>query len=978
MTAPEAKPNMAQTCYIIDGHAQIYRAYYALPGLTSRTGEPTNATFGFATALLKLLLERKPTHLALAMDAGASGREILAADYKAHRKPMPEDMPVQIERICQIAAAAGIPILQIPGFEADDVIATLTARLEGEASQSGYDIFICSRDKDLDQLIGPHVRLYDIQTGEVFDEQALVEKKGYTPRQAADVLALTGDSADNIQGIAGVGPKTAAKWIGQFGSLDNLIKHADEIPGKAGQSLRDNLAVLHQSRQLVALQRNVPLELNYAAMWVDPAALEKLRPIFTELDFHRLLTTLHQVQDALGATESSGIKVDSRAKGISPPAHSEPEPGETKSVAGYEATGLFADLETDAMPAKNDSKTLPAQSEAVREQSSPLAEVAGDYRLVNSFEQLSDMLRDIDEQLDAAPERRLAVDTETDALGAMQSRLCGISLCVREGLAWYVPVMGPGCELSLELVREKLQPLLADPGVKKIGQNLKYDLNVLRRHGFGLDGIFLDTMVASYVVDASRRSHSMDSLAQDYLKLRPIPITDLIGRGSKQTSFADVPLDRASRYSAEDADVTMRLARLLLELVRTQGQDKLLFELEMPLVRILADMEFTGVKVDTKLLEQFSRDIGKKIADLRLRILDAAQTDFNPDSPKQLAQVLFMKLGLPVIRKNKTGPSTDMEVLETLAEQHVVPAMIVEYRQLAKLQSTYLDALMHQVSPQTGRVHASFNQTIAETGRLSSSDPNLQNIPIRTDIGREIRRAFVADSPEFCLLTADYSQIELRVLAHFCREPALLEAFAGDMDIHQFVATQVYHTTADQVTPQMRRVAKTVNFGIIYGQTAFGLAKVLKISRQDADAFIAAYKSRFPKIDQFAQQCIQQAMHEGYVTTISGRRRKIPEIQSSNQSLRQFGQRAAINTVIQGSAADLIKQAMVNIDRKIRTAQKEIRLILQVHDELVFECRKEKVEHFAQLVKTEMEHAMELTVPLKVDLGWGDHWLAAK
>ncbi|HTV48709.1 MAG TPA: DNA polymerase I [Phycisphaerae bacterium] len=963
---------MTQSYYIIDGHAQIYRAYYALPGLTSRSGEPTNATFGFSTALLKLLQERKPTHLALAMDAGSSGREILSADYKAHRKPMPEDMPVQIERICQITATIEIPIFQIPGFEADDVIATLVEKLTRGQQNEDIEIFICSRDKDLDQLISPNVHLYDIQTGEVFDEKALLDKKGYTPAQAADVLALTGDAVDNIPGIPGVGPKTAAKWIAQFGTLDNLIKHADEITGKIGQAFRDNLAVLDQSRQLVALKRDVPLELNLSSLQVNPAALEKLQPIFTELDFHRLQGTLRQVQQTLGAANiPSRPTPDVRLPSSSPPA-------KTKPTSKPAETGLFSDISSTSSETSLPTPDSQLPSMAASPTLSPLPEVQGDFRLVNTFEDLEKMLRQITADLKESPDRRLAVDTETDSLGAMQSKLCGVSLCVHETLAWYVPVMGPGCQLSLELVRQKLQPLLADPKIKKIGQNLKYDLNVLRNHGFTLDGIFLDTMVASYVVDAARRSHSMDSLARDYLKLEPIPISDLIGTGAKQSSFADVPLDRAARYSAEDADVTMRLARLLLDMVHKQGQDKLLFELEMPIVRILADMEFTGVKVDVALLQQFGRENSKKIADLKQRIMAAAQTDFNPDSPKQLADVLFTKLGLPVIRKNKTGPSTDLEVLETLAEDHEVPALIVEYRQLAKLQSTYLDALVRQVSPKTGRVHASFNQTVAETGRLSSSDPNLQNIPIRTEIGRQIRRAFVAGGPQFCLLVADYSQIELRILAHFCREPALLDAFTQDMDIHQFVATQVYHTSPDKVTPDMRRVAKTVNFGIIYGQTAFGLAKVLKISRQDADAFIAAYKARFPNIDFFARQCVQQAMHEGFVTTISGRRRKIPEILSSNQAVQQFGRRAAINTVIQGSAADLIKQAMVNIDHKIRPSADQIRLILQVHDELVFECRKENVELYSRMIKHEMEHALELSVPLKVDVGWGDNWLEAK
>lgn len=949
-----------QTLYVIDGHAQIYRAYYALPPLNAPSGEPTNATFGFVSALLKLLQAKKPSRLVLAMDAGSSGRDLVDSQYKAHRKPMPDDMRPQIERIMSIANIMALPTLRITGFEADDVIATLVQRVLAQTQPP--DIFICSRDKDLDQLVGAHVRLYDIQTGETIDAAALIQSKGYSPQQAGDVLALTGDTADNIPGIPGVGPKTAAKWIAQFGNLDNLIAHVGEIPGKIGQALRDNLPVLAQSRQLVRLQYDVPLELPTADF--DPGALANLESVFHELQFQRLLPVLRQTQQAFGITPVqatvTAVKPSARIGAVA-----------NKQPASAAPKGLFD--APDSAPAE-----LPHISPSQSPSASPaeLGEVQGDYRLVNSTSALEAMLQEIHALLAANPDRWLAVDTETDSLSALQSRLCGVSLAAKESLAWYVPVMGPGCELSVSDVSARLAPLLADKSIRKIGQNLKYDMHVLRRHNMPLDGIYFDTMVAGYLVDAARQSLSMDSLAADYLKLRPIPISDLIGSGSKQGSFADVPLDRATRYAAEDADVTYRLALVLFPLIQSMGMDKLLFELEMPLVEILAQMEAAGIKVNAQHLGDLSIRLGKKIDSLRRQIMEAAQSDFNPDSPKQLAEVLFEKLHLPSGKKTKTGYSTNVDVLESLADQHPVPALVLEYRQLGKLKNTYVDSLIQEAAS-TGRVHAQFNQTVAETGRLSSSNPNLQNIPIRTDEGREIRRAFIADGPDKVLLAADYSQIELRVMAHYCREPALIDAFARNQDIHQFVATEIYHVPPEQVNSDMRRVAKTVNFGIIYGQTAFGLKQVLKISQAQAEAFITAYKQRFPGIAAFSHDCIAQAEQHGFVTTILGRRRPIPEITSHQQSVRNFGQRAAVNTVIQGSAADLIKQAMVRI-AKIIHDDPRIKLLLQVHDELVFECQRTAVDEFAALVRQEMEQAIVLTVPVKVEVHWADNWLDAK
>ena len=955
----------AQTLYVIDGHAQIYRAYYALPPLNAPSGEPTNATFGFVSALLKLLQAKRPSRLVLAMDAGSSGRELLDSQYKAHRKPMPDDMRPQIQRIMAIAQIMALPTLRIAGFEADDVIATLVQRISEQVDPS--DIFICSRDKDLDQLVGDKVRLYDIQTGETIDAAALIKSKGYSPQQAGDVLALTGDTADNIPGIPGVGPKTAAKWISQFGNLDNLIAHAGEITGKIGQALRDNLPVLAQSRQLVQLRYDVPLEL--PGVDFDPASLAKLEPVFHELQFQRLLPVLRQTQQVLGMPAAPVLVAATPAAG---------DVAANKPPRLAVPRGLFDDPEAASPEVFANGRNpatrfaLPGPVVAPVE----LGRVQGDYRLVNSKSALDAMIQDIHGLLDGNANRWLAVDTETDSLSALESRLCGVSLAAKEALAWYIPVMGPGCELSLADVSARLAPLLADKSIRKIGQNLKYDMHVLHRHNMPLGGIYFDTMVAGYLVDSAKQSLSMDSLAAEYLKLQPIPIADLIGSGRKQGSFADVPLDRATRYAAEDADVTYRLAAVLFPLIQTMGMGKLMFDLEMPLVEILAEMERTGIKVNSRSLEELGLRLGKKIDALRLEIMQAAETDFNPDSPKQLAEVLFGKLQLPRGKKTQTGYSTDVAVLESLADQHPVPALVLEYRQLGKLKNTYVDSLIQEAA-RTGRVHAQFNQTVAETGRLSSSNPNLQNIPIRTDEGREIRRAFIADGPDKVLLAADYSQIELRIMAHYCREPALTEAFARDQDIHQFVATEIYHVSPDQVTADMRRVAKTVNFGIIYGQTSFGLKQVLKISQSQAETFIAAYKLRFPGIAGFSHDCIAQAMQHGFVTTILGRRRPIPEINSERQSTRNFGQRAAVNSVIQGSAADLIKQAMVRIAKRM-DGDSRIKMLLQVHDELVFECSRTAVEEFSALVRQEMEQAIVLTVPVKVEVHWAENWLDAK
>ncbi|MGC8559635.1 MAG: DNA polymerase I [Phycisphaerae bacterium] len=961
---------MNRDIYLIDGHAQIYRAYFALMNLKSPGGEPTNATFGFISALLKLISSRRPSYLAVAMDAGSSQREQIDAQYKATRSPMPEDMPIQIQRIVSMLQGVPIPTLRVEGYEADDVVATVVRRILEDPAQRENRIFICTRDKDLEALINERVFLYDIERDEVTDAAALVKKKGYPPEHVRDILALTGDTSDNIPGIPGVGPKTAAKWIAQYGSLDDLLKHVDEIGGKVGQSLRDHLDVLAKSRQLVQLQTDVPLNISPTELEFHAEGLRHLLPTFVELSFKSLIP---QTQKLL---QESGLSVDAPPLGGSSSARearavSAIEPGD---LPGTLFSGLMAESTKPAAPA---SSTPPQPATPTGEPPTPpirqLSPVVGDYTLVNSLESLHAMAAEIKAQLKASPNRWLAVDTETDALSSVRANLCGISLSARAGRAWYIAVKGPECRLGADDIYTVVAPLLSDPSITKIGQNIKYDLNVLRRYGYEFAGPLLDTMIASYLIDSSRRSHSMDSLAADLLGLSPIPIKDLIGSGTQQRSFADVPLDQACRYAAEDADVTLRLAAVLAPAIAEKNLTELLDGVEMPMVRVLADMEFAGISIDRALLESLDKQMGEDIARLKEQVIAEAGVSFNIDSPKQLGEVLFQKLGLPVQRRTRTGRSTDIEVLQALADMHPVPRLVMEYRGLTKLRSTYVIALLADRNPETGRVHTSFNQTVAETGRLSSSDPNLQNIPIRTEAGKEIRRAFVAPGPDWCLISADYSQIELRVLAHFCREPALLEAFENNIDIHQYVAMQIFHVAADQVTPDMRRLAKTVNFGIVYGQTPFGLAHTLKISRDEAARFIDTYKARFPGISHFTTQCVLDASTNGFVSTILGRRRYIPELKSPNQSVRQFGQRVAVNSVIQGSAADLIKKAMVNIHSKNPISN--LRMLLQVHDELVFECPRSSAAEAMEFIRHEMETAMTLAVPLRVDIGSGPNWL---
>ena len=912
---------MAKKLYIIDGHAHIYAAYYApMRQLTSPSGEPTQATSIFTTAIMGLIRNQKPDLLAVAMDSKTpTFRTKIYSDYKAHRPPMPDDMPAQIDRIEQILEAMKIPVLRLDGFEADDIIGTIAKR----ASMDGIDTYICAKDKDMYQLVDDHIYIFDMKKGETLDDDTLYEKYKIHPKDFIDVLALQGDSSDNIPGVPLIGEMNAVKMIQQYGSLDKLYKHAEEIKGKRGENLRKFKEQAYLSKKLIIIDCNIPLKVDYNALALKKFDEAKLAQIFTELGFNRLLTQL----------------------GLTAPAEAQ-HPATAKPSAGRDLAG-------------------PASVKTIDH----------DYQLLDTQKKFNAFLTGLKKQ------KLFAIDTETTSINAMRADLVGISFSWQPHKAYYLPVRAPlGQEhLDANTLRQKLAPILEDENVKKIGQNIKYDLLVLENAEMPVRGIYFDTMVASYCLDPSLRGHSMDSMAADFLNYDCIPISALIGKGKNQLTFDMVDTATACEYSAEDADITFQLYEYLKNRLEKEPSLKQLFEqVEMPLVSVLTAMEYNGVSIDTRLLKKMSDELAEALTEITERIYSYAGSAFNIDSPKQLAEILFDRLNLKSIRVGKAGRSTDAAVLEQLAGQHPIINFILEYRTLSKLKNTYTDKLGSLINPRSGRVHASFNQTITATGRLSSSDPNLQNIPIRTELSRKIRSAFIPKSKTDCILSADYSQIELRLLAHFSKDKALLDAFAANQDIHSFVASQIYDVPIEEVTEQMRSSCKAVNFGIIYGQGAFGLARSIGISHAEAKKFIEDYFARYGSIRKFMDNAIAEAKKSGYAETIMHRRRKITNLGSKNYNKRSQAERLAINTVIQGSAADLIKVAMINIQQKIEAENLPVKMILQIHDELVFELPRAQAEKHKKWIVEEMTGAIKLDVPLRVDVAVGPSWLSDK
>lgn len=922
---------MPKTLYIIDGHAHIYAAYFApmRQQLTSPAGEPTKATYIFTMALLGLIEKHKPDMLVVAMDSKApTFRHEMYAEYKAHRPPMPDDMPVQIDRIVQVLDAMRIPMLRVDGFEADDIIGTLARR----AASDEIDVRICSKDKDLLQLLGDRVCAFDMKSGKVTDPDAMRQAMGIGPEQIVDCLALEGDTADNVPGVPLIGPKTARELIRTYGDLDRLYEHADEIKGKRGENLRSAKEQAYLSRKLVTLDCAVPIEIDYDKFAAAAPDRDKLAALFGELGFTRLLAQL-----GLEGSDGPGTRV-------------------VDSTLDSNSQSAILNPQLQMEPAS--AKT-----------------VTHDYTLIDTPEAFARFVGELKQQT------LFAVDTETTSVDAMRADLVGLSFCWEPHRAFYLPVRGPlgATYLDLAKVRAELSPILADANVRKIGQNIKYDLLILRNAGLPIEGVYFDTMVASYCLDPGRSSHSMDNMARDYLHYECVPIVNLIGKGKNQLTFDMVDTAVACEYAAEDADVTWQLYAYLNERLEAKPRiAKLFAEVEMPLVSVLAQMEYNGVSLDTALLRKMAGELSEALEFLDERIYEQAGTVFNIDSPKQLAEILFDELGLKSGRVGKAGRSTDASVLEQLSDQHPIADLVLEHRTLSKLKNTYADKLATRINPRTNRLHASFNQTVTATGRLSSSDPNLQNIPIRTELGRKIRAAFVPEKATDCILSADYSQIELRLLADFSKDEAMMAAFAADEDIHRFVASQIFNVPLDEVTSQMRSRSKGVNFGIVYGQGAFGLSRSVGISSGEAKQFIEDYFARYGSIRAFLDECIEKARRTGYAETILGRRRRIQDLNSRNGNRRALAERLAVNTVIQGSAADLIKVAMLNVQRKIDTEHLPVAMLLQVHDELVFELPAAETAEHGKWIAEAMTTAIPLDVPLKVDVAYGPSWLSDK
>jgi len=918
MNALPQNPDLA----LIDGSSYLYRAFHALPPLTNSRGEPTGAVLGVVNMLLKFLRETNPARIAVVFDApGKTFRDQLYAEYKSHRPPMPDDLRAQVDPLLEIVQALGLPLLRISGVEADDVIGTLAKR----TADAGGTVVISTGDKDMCQLVGPQITLINTMSGSIYDRAGVKAKFDIWPEQMIDYLALVGDSSDNIPGIDKVGPKTAAKWLAQYSTLDNLVANAGEVSGKVGENLRAGLETLELSRRLATIRCDVDLPDTAQDLAPKPQHDEQLRSWYTRLGFQALLR------------------------------------------------GLGGSVETDSSPVA--SVTLAPPSDAL-ELRPGIADAPRDYEIVldmAAFERWCVALEAAD---------LFAFDTETTSLDYMAARIVGVSFCIEPGKAAYVPLthdyVGAPPQLDRDTVLAKLRPLLESEQHAKLGHHLKYDAHVLANHGITLRGMRYDSMLESYVWNSVATRHDMDSAALRYLGITTISYEDVAGKGAKQIPFAQVSLEQAGEYAAEDADITMRLHRALWPAIEREPLLKKLYEeFEQPLVPVLQRMEHRGVLIDREMLRVQSSELARRAEELKLAAHTAAGTDFNLDSPKQLQQILFEKMQIPVLRKTPTGqPSTAEDVLEELADSHALPRLILDYRSIAKLRSTYTEKLPLQVNADTGRVHTSYHQAVAQTGRLSSTDPNLQNIPIRTPEGRRIRQTFIAPAGHV-LLAADYSQIELRIMAHLSDDAGLRGAFAADRDVHQATAAEVFGVTLDAVSAEQRRSAKAINFGLIYGMSAFGLARQLGIERGAAQRYVDLYFERYPGVKAYMDRTREQARETGYVETVFGRRLYLPDIRSRNRALQQYAERSAINAPMQGTAADLIKLAMIAVDAWCnQEGGDDARLIMQVHDELVLEVRAEAVHRVTEAIRQSMVDAGRgaLRVPLKVDVGTGKNW----
>jgi DNA polymerase-1 len=878
--------------FLIDGSSYLFRAFYAIGGLSTSKGFPTNAILGFTSMLLRVLREMKPEYVAVVFDVkGPTFREEIYSDYKANRPGMPEGLEPQIPYVKRIVEAYSIPVIEKEGYEADDVIGTIAK----EVAKQGVDVVILTGDKDMLQLVDEHVRTLDTMKDRSYGPREVVDRYGVKPEEITDIMALMGDSIDNIPGVPGIGEKTAVALIKEYKTLENLLANREKVSKRKLVEVLTRFAEQARlSKRLATISTDVPLEYDLRDFASSEPDLERLKEIFRELEFNRFL----------------------------------------KEVT---------------------SETLSVE----------------DYHLVTEEDQFANLVG----ELEGCP--GFSFDFETTSRNAMLAELVGLSISFTPHRAYYIPLghqyAGVPKQLDKEFVLSALKPLLEDEGLKKYGQNMKYEYVLLKRSEIELRGIACDTMVASYLLNPTKHKHNLEEIAREYLDHRMTSYKDVVGTGKKEVTFDQVDLNTAKNYSCEDSDVTFLVSHILLPKLEDEGFKNLFCEVEIPLIGVLAHMEMNGVKIDRSLLEEMSKEFEGKLASIVDRIYLLAGERFNINSSQQLAKILFEKLNLPKVKRTKTGVSTDTEVLTKLAQGHELPGELLAYRSLSKLKSTYIDALPKLINPRTGRVHTSYNQTVTATGRLSSSDPNLQNIPIRSEEGKRIRQAFIPGEG-WLMLSADYSQIELRILAHLARDSILCEAFHRDEDIHARTASSIFGVRLEDVTPEMRRQAKVINFGIIYGMSAYGLGKELGIEPKVASAYIEGYFQKYGSVKEYIDSSLRESREKGYVTTLFGRRRYFPEINSSNQIARNAAERTAINTPIQGTAADLIKAAMIQIHRRLIDLNLSTKMVMQVHDELVFECPEGELEQASRIIREGMEGVMDCSVPLKVSLACGRNW----
>ena len=887
---------MKKNLYIVDGSSYIYRAFHAMPPLTTSSGRPTGAIKGVSNMMMSLKNENDGSSIITVFDAkGKTFRSDIYSDYKANRPPMPDELRLQLDPIKSICKAIGFPIVEIEGVEADDVIATIVKM----ATEEGYSCVISSLDKDLMQLVeDPAVSMINTMTNKKFNEKDVIEKFGVKPNQIRDMLALVGDSSDNIPGVPKVGQKTAAKWLNEFGDLESIKENASSIKGVVGENLRNSLDDLDRNISLVSLKQDVDIQVKFTDLLTQNPDDDELNKIFSELEF-------------------AAVK-------------------------------------------NNDKKSKEQKKDS-------------EYETVLSEKGLEKWVKKIDKS------KAFAIDTETDSVSTVSANLIGISISVKENEGCYIPIghSYEGCpeQLSLECIQENLGPAIEKNQTKAIGQNLKFDIPILSRHGINLSEFLADTMLMSYVLNSTATRHGMDKLAEYYLNYTTTKYTDVTGTASKQISFAEVKIDVATDYAAEDADITLRLFNTLSTLLKKKPtQEKLLKEIEYPLVHVLSRVEQNGAKIDKNKLGKHSKELGEKITDLSAQAFKIAGEEFNLDSPKQLLEILYQKQGLPVLRKTPKGqPSTNEETLQRLSEEYELPKIILQYRTLAKLKSTYTDSLINIENPKTQRIHTSYQQAITSTGRLSSTEPNLQNIPIKTAEGRRIREAFVPEKGN-TLISADYSQIELRIMAHLSEDKNLTNAFNNNIDVHSSTAAEVFGVAIEEVNNDQRRSAKAINFGLMYGMSAFGLTRQLGIIRAEAQAYLDTYFARYTGVRDYMNNIKAKAREDMFVETIMGRRLYLNEINAANGLRRQAAERAAINAPLQGSAADIIKKAMLDIDKLILNEMPEVKMIMQVHDELVFECPKENADLVMEKMKETMEQTVELKIPLIAEAAVGSNW----